>query len=675
MDLLGAHWDGERTRFAVHSADAEAVVLELFEDETGPPRRRVRLEHGVDDVWSAVVEDAPPGTLYAYRAEGPWDPARGLRFNASKLLIDPIARAVTGEPRLHDALFACDPAGPPDAVPSRLDSAPHMPRCVVVDPALEWQGVRPPRTAWRDTVIYEAHVRGLTRLHPGVPEKDRGTYRGVASAAVVEHLRGLGVTAIELLPIQQIASEPHLQRRGLNNYWGYSPLAFCAPHAGYASGARGEQVTDLQWMVRELHRAGIEVLLDVVFNHTSEGHHTDGPTLSLRGLDNRSYYLLDPDSPRRDIDLTGCGNTLDIRSPAVRRLVLDSLRVWVRDFHIDGFRFDLGTVVGRGAPDGSFDAASRFFEEVRADPELADVKWIAEPWDVGLGGYQLGRFPAPWAEWNDQFRDTARAFWRGDGGLADLATRLAGSRDLFHAKGPLRSIHFVTCHDGFTLDDLVSYEHKHNEANGEANRDGHDHNLSRNWGVEGPSDHPEIRAARSRAKANLLVTTILSQGVPMLLAGDELGHSQDGNNNAYCQDNPLSWLDWNGERSTAELVRRLLEIRRDFPQTRREDFPGTEELRWWHPSGRDMEVADWHDGSLRAMAIVLRALADGDRHLVLFVNGGPARVVFDLPEPDWSWTLLVDTESRPAAATPPKEMGLLRSIEAPPYSMKVYAAA
>ena len=451
-----------------------------------------------------------------------------------------MARAITGEPRLEDWFRQRRDTDQYSSV----DNARYMPKSVVVDGRFDWQGVDRPRLSWEDTVLYECHVRGLTQRHPALDEEIRGTYLGLASPRVLEHLRRLGVTAVELLPVQHIATEPHLQHRGLRNYWGYSPLGFCAPHAGYATGGLGEQVVQFKTMVRELHRAGLEVILDVVFNHSAEGDHT-GPVLSLKGLDNAAYFRLPEREKDRYLNYTGCGNTLDCGQPAVHRLVLESLRYWAREMRVDGFRFDLATVLGREGKGERFDAGATLLERIAEDDELRDLKLIAEPWDVGPEGYQLGRFPAPWAEWNDRYRDTVRRFWRGDPGtLGDLATRLAGSRDLFTDKKPTCSVNFVACHDGFTLADLVSYEHKHNERNGEDNRDGADDNRSRNWGQEGPTEDPGIRAARDRARRNLLATLALSQGVPMLLYGDEIGRSQGGNNNAYCQDNPTSWVDW-----------------------------------------------------------------------------------------------------------------------------------
>jgi glycogen operon protein len=622
-DRPGAHWDGETTRFVLFSAHATAVELCLFErPESAAEKRRVAMRRTPGNLWWAELRDAGPGTLYGYRVSGPFAPRRGHRFNPAKLLVDPYARAITGEPRLSTALFGGDPKDPRELTYNGEDSAGAMPKCVVVDPAFDWRGDRPPGTPWRDTVIYECHVKGMTRLHPRVEERHRGRYLGLASPPVIEHLLALGVTAVELLPIHQVATEPFLLHRGLRNYWGYSPLGYFAPHAGYATGATGEQVREVKTMVRELHRAGIEVLIDVVLNHTAEGDHT-GPTLSLRGIDNRGYYRLKPRRPGRYVDLTGCGNTLDVRREPVRRLILDALRHWVEEMHVDGFRFDLAPVLGRDGGKGGddFDPEGELLAAIAEDPVLAGVKLIAEPWDLGPGGYRLGGFPEPWREWNDRFRDAARRFWRGDGDPRELAPRIAGSPDLL-GDGEGRSVHYVTCHDGFTLADLVSYEHKVNEMNGEDNRDGTDQNLSRNWGQEGPTDHPGIRAARDRARRNLLATLLLARGVPMLRHGDELGVTQNGNNNAYCQDNPLSWLDWSRAGETAELrafLIRLLEIRRSYPELR---TAADTEIRWRHPDGREAPAPDWPEPVLGARFAP---------NLLLLMNGTPDRVGFQLP--------------------------------------------
>ena len=634
---------GEGAHFALVSRHATAIELCLFDrPEDAVPRRRFTLDRTGADTWHRHVDGISAGQLYGYRVSGPWAPQDGHRFNPSKLLVDPWARAITGEPRHDPALYAFD--GDPGHSYSSRDSAGVMPKSVVIDPVFDWRGDRPPRCPWSEMVIYEAHVKGLTMRHPEVPTELRGTYLGLASTPVVEHLLTLGVTAVELLPVHQIAREPHLAAKGLANYWGYSPLAFSAPHAGYARGGLGKQVDDFKTMVRGLHRAGLEVILDVVYNHTAEGGHA-GPTLSFRGLDNRLFYRLEPRNRRRYRDVTGCGNTLDLGEPRVRELVLDSLRFWVREMHVDGFRFDLATALGR--EHGGFDPSAELFRAIAADPDLSRVKLIAEPWDLGPDGYQLGRFPDTWAEWNDRYRDAVRHFWRGSGGSGELAHRLAGSPDLYGDAGPRRSLGFVTCHDGFTLADLVSYEHKHNLENGEDNRDGHDHNLSRNWGIEGPTDDPEIQALRRRSRQNLLATLLLSRGVPMLLYGDELGRTQGGNNNAYCQDSEISWVDWSrrgSEDDISDLLRRLLELRQEFPSLRGgaadgdasdNDTSDLPDLCFFHPDGVEiLDAAGWEEDP-RAFAVLVPAAtsgggSEGGKELLLLLNGSEAAVDFEL---------------------------------------------
>ncbi len=644
---LGATLTATGVRFALYSANAEKVHLCLFESpEDVTPARRVELRRA-GQVWQVELADVGPGQLYGYQVAGPHQPKSGHRFNASQLLVDPWARAITGEPNADASLFGFLPVGWPSPLwpqhSSELsynghDSAAFMPRCVVVDPAFDWRGDRPPCTSWNDTVIYECHVKGMTRRHPEIDERLRGTYLGLAQPPVLEHLRSLGVTAVELLPVHQIAREHHLMVRDLPNYWGYNTLGYFAPHAGYATAGRGQQVAEFKEMVRRLHRAGIEVILDVVYNHTAEGGRL-GPTLSLRGIDNRSYYRLPRRSPRRYIDTTGCGNSLACSQPVVRELILGSLRYWAEEMHVDGFRFDLAPALARDGVTGDFESGAALLREIEEDPVLRRVKLIAEPWDVGDGGYQLGNFPAPWAEWNDRYRDAARRFWRGDGDARELARRLAGSGDIFGARdgrnrntvadrGPRASINFITCHDGFTLRDLVSYGHKHNQANGEAGTDGSSHNLSRNWGAEGPSDEPPIRAARDRARRNLLATLLLSRGVPMLLAGDELGRTQQGNNNAYCQDNEVSWVDWAGAGDGfLAFVRRLLALRRDHPALRR--LEPSEDLRFRRPDGGELDQA----AGERALAMLAPAAEPGEDDLLLLANGTDGEVAFELPSP------------------------------------------
>ncbi len=648
--LLGVHWGGAVTTFTVFSAHAAAVSLSFFDHpESAAESRRIPLLRASGDIWRVDVPDVRPGQLYGYRVQGPYEPHSGHRFNPAKLLVDPWARAITGEPTAGEPAAgdpaagdpaAGDPAAgdpafdgfDPDLSYDGRDSAGAMPKCVLVDPAFDWEGDRRPQRPWHETLIYECHVKGLTMRHPEVEPRFRGTYLGLAAPPIVEHLQSLGVTAVELLPVHQIAREAPLSRRGLANYWGYSTLGYFAPHAGYATGSRGEQVAEFKTLVKELHRAGLEVILDVVFNHTAEYDH-QGPTISLRGLDNRSYYRLRRRNRRRYVNWTGCGNTLDTSREPGQNLVLASLRYWAEEMHVDGFRFDLATTLGRG--ERNFDPDAELLRRITSDPVLSRCKLIAEPWDLGPDGYQLGRFPNDWAEWNDRYRDAVRRFWRGTGGGPDLAERIAGSRDLFGQRGPLASVVYVTGHDGFTLRDLTSYESKHNESNGEENRDGFDHNLSRNWGTEGETSDPAILAARERARRSLLATVLFSQGVPMLGHGDEIGRTQRGNNNAYCQDNETSWVDWEpreSDRAFLGFVRRLAELRRRHPALRQETFPA---CRRFGGDGRELV-----DGS-GDHAFALLVPGD-DEDLLLLLNGGEGTAVaFELPE--GAWEGLLDT--------------------------------
>lgn len=639
QDTLGAVPDGNGVAFRLTAPRATAVELCLFagdESDGGREIDRVALSRAGDGTWSTYVTGLGAGQLYGYRVHGPYQPERGHRFNPAKLVMDPRAGAICGAIRWSEALLGSNPR----------DSAPYQARSVVVDPAFDWQGVGPPLRTWGETVIYECHVRGLTKLHPEVPAELRGTYLGLAAPPVIEHLTGLGVTAIELMPVQHFASERHLLETGRENYWGYSPLAWFAPHAGYASGAGSRAVEEFQTMVRELHRAGLEVIADMVFNHTAEGG-ADGATLSLRGIDNELYYLLDANDRSRYVDYTGCGNTVDAAGPEVAGLILDCLRHWVEVLHVDGFRFDLATTLGR--ENGVFSGRASLLEAICDDPVLGRVKLIAEPWDLGPGGYQLGSFPPGWSGWNDRFRDTVRSYWRGDPGLrAELATRIAGSRDLLSAKrrGPLGGINYVTCHDGFTLEDLVSYEEKHNQANLEDNRDGRDQNLSRNWGMEGPTDSVEILAARDRAKRNLLATLALSTGIPMLSHGDELGRTQHGNNNAYCQDNPTAWVDWDPDRHGVDYrdyVRRLLALRRELGVFGAEAFPGLEDLVWLGSDGERLEEDDWLDSEDPLLGVYWHRPAG--RSFLVYMNSGESCRSVSLPgeQPEKRWRLRLDT--------------------------------
>ncbi len=675
---LGATPDGEGTNFALFSEHATAVELCLF-DPAEPSREIARLavEERTDQVWHVHVSGLRPGAFYGYRVHGPYAPAAGHRFNPAKLLLDPYARALAGSVAWDDALLgyrAGDPAG--DTAPDGRDSAPFVPKSVVIDPAFDWQGDRRPGTPWHRTVIYEAHVKGMTARHPDVPAALRGTYAGLAAPPVLDHLRGLGVTAVELLPVHHAVPERALAARGLTNYWGYNSIGYFAPDARFASGGvRGGQVAEFKSMVRALHGAGLEVILDVVYNHTAEGSHR-GPTLAFRGIDNHAYYRLDPAHPGRYMDYTGCGNTLNTVHPRTLQLVLDSLRYWVRDMHVDGFRFDLATALARRPH--AFDRFSAFFAAIQADPVISQVKLIAEPWDPGEGGYQVGNFPPGWAEWNGRYRDTLRRFWRGDSGvMGELGSRLTGSRDLYDKDGrlPYASVNFVTVHDGFTLADLVAYEHKRNAANGEDNRDGTDANFSWNSGAEGPSDDPAIQARRERQARNFLASLLLSQGVPMLSHGDESGRSQEGNNNAYCHDGPLTWLAWPPpDAARLDFTRRLIALRLAEPVFHRRRFfqgqerPGAagKDLVWLRPDGKEMADEDWNDPAARALGLRLAgdAIAEPDERgdpvsgatFMLLFNSQDAPVPFILPVPPdgGRWQLVLDTRdwSPPAASAP-----------------------
>ncbi|MPY92044.1 MAG: glycogen debranching protein GlgX [Acidimicrobiia bacterium] len=652
----GPHWDGVSTAFTVFSSVAERVDLCLLRARASAhghadaDEQRIPLQrHG--HLWHAEVEGTGPGQRYGFRVTGPYpcDPA--------KLLVDPYARAIDGELRWSDALLR----------PGE-DSVSLVPHAVVVNPYFEWGDVPPPRVPWTETVIYEAHVKGLTMTHPEVPPADRGTYRGVAHPAVIEHLQRLGVTTVELLPVHHFVTEAHLDALGLRNYWGYNTLGFFAPYGGYAAPGTGPggQLAEFKAMVRDLHRAGLEVVLDVVYNHTAEAG-AGGPTLSLRGLDAAAYYRFEDGDPDRPVNWSGTGNTLNVDHPAALRLVLDSLRYWVSELHVDGFRFDLAPVLGRDH--GRFDRGAAFFDAVYQDPVLAGAKLIAEPWDLGPDGYHVGGFPLGWSEWNGRYRDSVRDVWRGrHGTLPTLAASLAGSADRFHHSGrsTTASVNFVTAHDGFTLADLVSYDHKHNEANGEANRDGTDDNRSWNCGFEGPTAGPGVRALRARQQRNQLTTLFLAQGVPMLLAGDELGNTQHGNNNAYCQDNELAWLDWEHvDAPLRRFVSRLAAFRREHGVLRRANWatgrprPGTGvvDMAWFAPSGAAMSEADWRDGGRRALAVLLDGRADatapdadgaaaGERASVLvLLNAGDTRQLFCVPQASSPerWRKVIDT--------------------------------
>jgi isoamylase len=659
---LGASWDGDGVNFALFSESATGVELCLFDADGA--ERRVAMADRTDQVWHAYLPGIGPGQRYGYRVTGPWLPEQGHRFNPAKLLLDPYARLIDGPVSWTDRLAGHVRGGDGPPQPDPRDSAPDMPRGVVIDPGFDWGADRRPGTPWEQTVIYELHVKGFSQQHPDVPAELRGTYAGLASEAAIDHLVQLGVSAVELMPVHHHATEGHLVARGLSNYWGYNTIGFFAPDSRFA--ATGDVVAEFKGMVKLLHAAGMEVILDVVYNHTAEGDH-DGPTLSFRGIDNAAYYRLDPEDLSRYVDYTGTGNTLNAVHPHTLQLIMDSLRYWIDEMHVDGFRFDLASALARELHD--VDRLGSFFDIVHQDPMISQVKLIAEPWDVGPGGYQVGNFPIGWAEWNGKYRDSVRRFWRGTGGqTAELAYRLTGSSDLYAQGGrlPHASINFVTAHDGFTLNDLVSYEHKHNEANGEDNRDGEDHNESLNFGAEGPTDDPAVLEARHRQRRNFMATLLLSQGVPMLLGGDELGRSQGGNNNAYAQDNQVSWVDWrltDADRQLLDFTRGLIQLFRGHPVLRRQRFfqgrrirgSSVKDLTWFAPGGSEMTDEEWQAAGVRAIGLRLAGDAIDERGprgerivddtLLLLLNAGEP-VDFRLPaNAHDGWLLAFDTRS------------------------------
>jgi isoamylase len=642
---LGASYDGAGVNFSVFSEVAERVELCLFDREGR--QTAVDLPEVTSFCWHGYIPNLQPGQRYGFRVHGPWAPAEGHRCNPAKLLLDPYAKAIDGQVRWDEAVFPHRFADPEQR--NDRDSAPFMPLSVVVNPWFDWGSDRPPRIPEHQTVVYEAHVKGLTALHPRVPEAQRGTYAGLAHPEVVSYLQRLGVTALELMPVHQFVHDAHLLERGLRNYWGYNSIGYFAPHNEYAAGgSRGQQVQEFRQLVKTYHEAGIEVILDVVYNHTAEGNHL-GPVLSMKGLDNAAYYRLVADDPRYYMDYTGTGNSLNMRHPHVLQLIMDSLRYWVTEMHVDGFRFDLAATLARELHE--VDRLSAFFDLIQQDPVVSQVKLIAEPWDVGEGGYQVGNFPPNWAEWNGKYRDCVRDYWRGqDQTLAELAYRFTGSPDLYATNGrkPFASVNFVTAHDGFTLHDLVSYDDKHNEDNGEDNRDGESHNRSWNCGAEGPTDDPEVNALRARQKRNFLATLLLSQGIPMLLMGDEAGRTQGGNNNAYCQDGPLSWFDWEGLDATlVEITGSLVWLRRDHPAFRRRRYflgkpiAGVPDIAWFRPDGGEMTGDDWDHAFVKSLGVFLNGDALGSRDergqpvrddsFFLAFNAHHEEIVFTLP--------------------------------------------
>ncbi len=663
---LGATWDGEGVNFSLFSEHAENVQLCLFD----PKGRRVTCEIDLtwqtDQVWHGYLPEARPGMLYGYRVHGPYDPKHGHRFNANKLLLDPYAKNIVGRLRWCDALFGYSIGQPEvDLIPDKRDSAAGVLKSKVIDPAFTWGDDRPPHTPWHDTIIYELHVKGFTYQHPDIPPRLRGTYAGLASAPAIEHLKRLGITAVELMPVHTFIDDRHLTENGLRNYWGYNSIGFFAPDIRYAA---SDNINEFKTMVKRLHSEGIEVILDVVYNHTAEGNHL-GPTLSFRGIDNAAYYRLNPENPRYYFDYTGCGNTLNMRHPRVLQLIMDSLRYWVLEMHVDGFRFDLASALARELH--AVDRLGAFFDIIHQDPVLSQVKLIAEPWDLGEGGYQVGNFPVGWTEWNGRYRDAVRAYWKGDGGqIGELAYRLTGSSDLYEHGGrrPYASINFITCHDGFTLHDLVSYNRKHNQPNLHDNDDGEDHNISWNCGEEGPTRNGHIKALRKRQQRNLLATVLLSQGVPMLLAGDEMDRTQRGNNNAYCQDNEVSWLNWsleNGGKELLRFVRYLVKLRKQHPAFRRRHFfqgrdivgAGVKDITWLTPAGREMSDEEWSVSFARCLGVFLagdaideydeRGRHIKDDNLVLLLNSHHEDIQFVLPsKPQHArWQVLIDTSS------------------------------
>ena len=661
---LGATWDGEGVNFSIFSEHAEKVELCLFDAKGRRELYRIPLPEQTDQAWHGYLPEARPGLLYGYRVYGPHEPSQGLRFNHHKLLLDPYAKQIDGTLNWSDAHFGYRVGHPREDLSfDRRDNALGMPKGRVVDAAFTWGEDKPPRTPWHESIIYEVHVRGFTMRHPDVPPNLRGTYAGLATAPVIDYLRRLGVTAVELMPVHYFIDDRHLVQKGLRNYWGYNSIGFFAPESRYAV---SDPLSEFKTMVKALHSAGLEVILDVVYNHTAEGNQL-GPTLSFRGIDNQAYYRLVPENPRYYMDYTGTGNSLNMLHPRVLQMIMDSLRYWTLEMHVDGFRFDLAATLARELHE--VNRLGAFLDIIHQDPVLSQVKLIAEPWDLGEGGYQVGKFPVGWAEWNDRYRDAVRSYWKGDGSLiGELAYRITGSSDLYERSGrrPYASINFVTAHDGFTLRDLVSYNQKHNEANGEDNRDGTDNNRSWNCGAEGPTDDPAINALRLQQSRNLLATLLLSQGVPMLLAGDAIGHTQNGNNNAYCQDNEISWIDWehlSHEQQLLRFVQRMTKLRKDHPAFHRRSFfqgrpikgAGIKDILWLAPDGREMTDDEWKQSNARSLGVLLTGEALGelgprgepvtDDNFLLILNAHHEDVPFALPAltPGETWRAIVDT--------------------------------
>jgi isoamylase len=679
---LGATWDGKGTNFSIFSEVATRIELCLFDERGG--ETHLDLPERTALCWHGYVRGAGPGQRYGFRVHGPWEPASGHRCNPAKLLIDPYARAISGRIEWNPAVFPYRPGGD-DLERDDTDSAPYVPKSVVVDERFDWEGDQPLRRKLHETVIYEAHVKGFTRRHPYVPEEIRGTYAGLAHIGAVEYLRSLGVTAVELLPIHQFVHEKHQLDKGLRNYWGYHSIGYFAPHGEYSSsGDAGGQVREFKQMVKALHAGGIEVILDVVYNHTGEGNHL-GPMLSLKGIDNQAYYRTVEGDARFYLDYTGTGNSLNMRHPHVLMLVMDSLRYWVEEMHVDGFRFDLASTLARELYD--VDRLSAFFDIIHQDPTLSGVKLIAEPWDIGEGGYQVGNFPVRWCEWNGKYRDAVRDYWRGEGAtLGEFASRFTGSADLYEDDGrkPYASVNFVTAHDGFTLRDLVSYNEKHNQANGEDNEDGESHNRSWNCGVEGPTDDAAVNELRSRQQRNFITTLLLSQGIPMLVGGDELGRTQQGNNNAYCQDNELSWIDWNkGDADLREFTRRIIELQARHPVFRRRGWfkgqplrgAGVSDIAWFRPDGGEMTDEDWSQAHARAFAVFLNGNAlrerdeDGrpvrDDSFLLLFNAHHEPLGFTMPPESFgkTWKVVVDTKTDAVGTGPSIAAGEAIEVE------------